>query len=631
MTASVLPIVRLPRHIHAFDYAVPTDLAAALRVGQLVTVPFRSGTRFGIVRAISAGEQLGLKPVAAVIGYEPFVAERTIRLWETLALWYGASAGTIAGLALPPLHTRKLKGATLAPLPDPAAVPAAPIPEYRLYASETEHAAAVSASARGSALVIVPTIRDTERVFALLPESFRRHAIIWHGDLSPKEQYARWFAVRNAETPIVIGTRSAVFLPFTRLDTIVVDSEHSDHHKHWDQTPRYHAKDIAEELARIHGAALTLMSSTPSMESYARVFDGTYRIAGSSVPKTKKDLWLSPLHPDNPPRAVDMRDERRGKNYSLFSERVAAALADHAGDMFFFLNRKGFATSVGCADCGAVIRCAACALPMAYHESLRSLSCHSCNTRADMPLSCPSCGSSVVRLRGAGVELAETDIRRMLADRLRHRIIRIDGASAAPPAEADDDAPRIIIGTEAALPFVRWDKTTLIVFLDIDKEILLPEYRAVEAAWHRIRDTDFLRRPDSEFYLQTFNTEQTIFRSLAEPDRLYRIELSGRKSLAYPPYAYAVRYLFGGKNDAEARRHADAAYEMLAKFLTTEPKTATISAPMATHPPYARGAYWQMILLRLPVERWRRDMIAANSCIAGEVKIDPNPLSILSP
>lgn len=611
MIASVILVGRLPRSLGVFDYLVPAELETGIHAGQLVSVPFRSSTRFGIVKSERAGTDARLKMLDSVVSTEPFLLSAQMTMIDSLATWYGVSPAAIAAMMLPPLQKRKFRNISMA---EQTSIRRKKIsqPIFHLYRSEQEHADCLREALFGTTLLLVPTRAILESVKKLLSPHVRDSALFWHSDMTPKEQFAGWFAVRNGEKRIVAGLRSALFLPFPRLDRIVIDYEHDENHKSWDGAPRYHAKDVAELLADLSGATLHCMSFSPSVENYFHIFSGRLALSRRKKQITKPEQLLSPIR--ERPEIVDMRDERKKKNFSLFADRSVDAIQSASGDIFLFLNRVGFATSVGCNDCGYIARCPSCQLPFIYHEEKRMLACHHCRTQTPLPLSCPVCASPVVQLRGAGTESAEKEIRRILGVQNPRAIVRIDRESEG--GMPDTEKSRIIIGTDMALPHIRWDKTDCIVFLDFDKQLAIPEYMSTERAWHRIAEVQYKRSSDSRFFIQTFHPEHMLFRSLSEPDRFYRTELSGRKAFGYPPYAYLVRYIHDAR-DAFA--------------LTDGSLSSILTPPVETHPKYSRGIYWQTRMARLSADAWQEELPMLNARVPQTWKIDPHPISLLAP
>ena len=622
----------MPRRFGVFDYKVPDELQKKVSVGQLVIIPFRSKDVFGIVSDIHplSNVEKDLKSISKIAYEAPLFLEKQLALMKLVSAWYGISLPTASLLFAPPLQKKKLITQT----------PTAHDPydkagtqkklQYHVYTNEYEHAAVLLKLIQEPCLILLPTIHTLESAFNLLSSGIQEQTLIWHSQLTTKQQFERWWQVRNGQKRIILGTRGSLFLPFLHLKNIIVDHEEDANHKHFDQTPRFHAKDMASELAKLNGASLHVMSASPSVESYAAIFSGKYKI--KNAPTTRQERLWQTQSTDRLPEIVDMRDERRGKNFSLFSDAAADALLQTQEDAFVFINRLGSATSVGCQDCGHTMVCETCELPLVYHEIERQLHCPYGHSTQPMILTCPKCSSTIVRLRGAGTELVEKEVRKIFGDKKTHEIIRIDSEVGLHKSSANNEnLTRIIIGTEMATSHVHWEKTQTIIFVDIDKQLAIPEYLSTEHVWHTIQTVQYHRKADSQFFIQTFHSEHVVFRSLSEPDRFYRTDLNARRSYGYPPYRYLVRYLLGRGTESEVVREAKIMYTTLQNSLTNEQKTITLLPPIETQPRAYRRQFWQVMVAKLSAENWQEDLVWLNSQVPENWKVDPNPISLLQP
>lgn len=619
-----------------FDYAAPDDFRDKIKAGQLVTIPFRKSIIFGLIQSVNQSlltATYSLLSIDSIVHIEPLVSKEYLKFLEIMSARHGVSIGAMAKLALPPLQKKKLKNIKLTAQSLKLKDENLKQMVLHFYRTPAKHSSALAKAIRGATLILVPQKHLISEILSLIPSGCRKTAIVWHGELTEKERFAAWLKVRckKSDAKCVIGTRSAAFLPFQRLDTIIIDHEHDENHKNWDSQPRYDARDVAEILAGAHGATLHRMSFSPGFDSYTAIYDGAMRVSGLRQPNTDKNL-LFPKTKEGLPTVCDMREERRSKNFGLFADAALSALQTSRGDMVFLVNRLGFAAVVGCGDCGYRSLCHACREPMAAHAAGKELRCHACGRTEATPLSCPACGSTLVRLRGAGTETVETEVRRQLGDAKTHEIARIDSATNGRWRRAEGRIPIIIIGTDMALPHIRWDNTELVVFLDMDHRLAIPEYRARENAWHLVQEIQYRRRPDSKFLIQTFQTEHAIFKSFAEPDRFYRTELSGRKALGYPPYRFFARYLVPGRTTEEAQKSARRLHDELQALLTTACSGAILRPPIETQPESARGRYWQTLTVSLPKTGWQNALARLNEQhIPDDAIVDPNPLSLCSP
>ncbi|HAZ28634.1 MAG TPA: primosomal protein N' [Candidatus Magasanikbacteria bacterium] len=637
MIAHVVPLLSLPKRFLFFDYAVPPDLQTMLRAGHLVSIPFRSQTVFGVVCRVSGSPSeetpKHIKNILGIIGKEPVFSPPQWNRYATIHAWYGTPLSTVIKMALLPLQKRKLRAVAFSALENTKKILTQNTTPttYATYHTAEEERIFLSSiiSSQKTTLILVPEVRLIDTILSLLPQKEHGRVVSWHGALSAKEQFERWLEIRNSKKTIIIGTRSAVFLPFPKLDTIIIAREEHPNHKQWDQSPRFHVKDIVALLKGEYNATAVLMSFSPSCEAYYAVHKHQWNIHTPSqqtppssspvlFPQTKKHIHI-----------VNMADEKRGKNFSFLSEPVKETLEQTRGDVFLFLNRLGYASLFLCQDCGHKEICERCSLPLVAHEKTHTLHCHYCRTEKPQPPACKQCGSSRILSKGYGTEQVETALPRLLANASDFDIVRIDSETDAVIGPAKK--PRIIIGTDMAFPSVDWKKTKTIVFLNIDTELGIPEYLTHEHVWHKIQHIQFYQSPESAFFIQTHNPSHLIFRSLNEPDRFYRTELNQRRALRYPPYCFLVKYFFGHADMRIAKEETERVYRFMRHALTKEKKQITLSPPIEMHPRYRRKKFWYTLIVKLETTTWKKDLIWCNHLIPEQWKIDPNPISLLSP
>jgi len=640
--ASIVPLTRLPKHVHHFTYAVPEELQEVLAPGMLVAMPFRNRPALGLVFSLDVPEpDRPVKPIGAVLNHTPLLTTAHLLFAQTCANLYGVSLAVIIKMMLPPLQKRKLQKAELKSglesnfqghsdaissgsrqSRDVAEIaPNVFGSTVARYGSRKEHISYITDHFHSPGLLLVPRVTDIAELTAQLPKELCECIIIWHSELSQKEQFDAWMRVRNEPNALVIGTRGAVFLPFFGLSSIIIDIEHDEQHKHWDMAPRFHAKDIASLLAAQYGSARHDISYSPSPESYYLVHKK--KAAGDAE-------RIAPRPAPESMRIIDMQDERRSGNFNVLSEPLAEALLSARGDVFLYVNRKGYASAAGCRDCGHVMRCETCGLPHTYSEQKRKLLCHHCRSSAPFTGICPVCRGVLTPFSGPGTEQIETVVTGLLPSQHGARIIRMDSDAELPPLK-EEGRRRVIIGTEMAFGLVRWEQTDVIGFVTLDAELAIPEYRAAENAWHRLQETIFCMKKDAWCFVQTNNKNQLVVRGLRQPDRFYRTELSMRKALGYPPYTYLVRFFGGAATEQESKKTARAVYETLSLQLTEHQKRATLRPPITMHPSYFRRQYWHAILATVPSDSWQETVPLLARHVPHTWKIDPNPISLLHP
>ena len=612
--AQIIPVKRLPKGVNVFDYSIPEDLLPKIQVGQLVTVPIRERESYGIVLSTSALTKnqepysTKIKPITQIITEVPLVSETHLKVLQIVSKWYGVSLGTLLKTSLLPLQKRKLKSITPLPFQKPQKHDGEVC--YATYINEKERTKHLVPHRAGQTLILVPEAKMIERTANLLGKEKDHTFCFWHSGMSQKDAFTTWMSVRNNTAKTIIGTRTAGLLSFYDLKKIVIDYSHNEQHKQADQSPRFHTHDLALLLRSCLGIDIVFSTFSPAIQHLAHM-------------KKNAQTHIFPT-----PTIIDIRSERSHRNYSVLSHAAENALHQTKEDMFFLLNRKGFARSLTCLTCGFTFRCPGCQRPFQYHQNTNRLSCEYCKETQAVGLTCPTCNSTVVKLRGAGIELVEQTVRK-LTTHLPHKIYRIDGNLDILPKE--ESGPRIIVGTQKALSHIRWKKTSLIVCVSLDQELIFPEYTAEERVWHTIKDIQYHMNDQASFFIQTMNPDHPLFTHINNTKKFFTHITKQRFALQYPPYTYIVRYIYGDKNEEKAKKEAEKAKKIIEESLTNDLKYAIIDSCYPMHPKYSRGKYWYGILVKLPKKTWYKDIVTINSIFSRGWKIDPNPTSIFRP
>src|SRR3989338_8234789 len=565
MIAKVIPLQRLPKRLSMFDYLVPDALTAEIQNGQIIEIPFRKSKHLGLVFSladIETNKSIKLETIQNILNPVPLLSSQQIDLLLELGAWYGISPSRLIKMALPPLQKNKIKKMLLKKIKNSQIKSDRKTKiAFKQNKDESEHRTQLTKHIKNRTLVVVPEVNLIDEVKQLLQLKLQEKIVVWHSELSEKQQFENWMQIRNQKKEIIIGTRSAIFLPLDGFKSIIIDYEHDENHKHWDQAPRFHIKDIVEKL----NIASTLLSFSPSAATYYHVHKKNYR--GNLKLTIARDA-----------QTVEMHAERLSGNYGALAEETKQAITDAKQDIFIYVNRLGFATSVGCNDCGHLEECLSCKNALVYHEKTLTLHCHYCRTQKPIILVCPKCQSSLTKLYGAGTEFIEKEVRRILGADSHREIIRLDSENF--PSEENTEKSRVIIGTKMALRRIRWDKTDLIVLTDVDRQMNIPEYLAQEEVWHLIHEVLFRRQADAKFIIQTFQKTNLICRSLAEPDRFYRTTLNSRRGLGYPPYVYLARYFYGNINALAAKKEIERVFADIQQGLTKSQKKIILLGPI---------------------------------------------------
>ena len=620
MIAKIAPLTSLPKHLHVFDYLVPLEHQSIICIGQLVRIPLRNKDCFGIVISLENTETPAenTKSLLSLVHPTPFFSKKQLKCLYTFATWYGLSLGGILLLSIPPLQKRKLQHISLEQLPHDTVQHGTKKPTCVHYTSQEEHARVLEQMISGTTLLLVPEKTLIQEVYDLLPPSLQTQAVCWHSDLSQKEQFALCLDIRNGKTPLIIGTRSAVLLPFFTLDTIIIDYEEREQHKHQDKAPRFHVKDIVSQYGRVYGSSIYYTTYSPSFATYYGAHKEHIEASLPFVfPKPKPGFTI-----------IDTENEYKAGNTHIMSEQLCHELlyGNHR-DIFLYTNRKGDAKRLHCSTCDFVATCDQCHLPCIVYIDKRQIRCHYCHTKKPLPSDCPLCHSTITYY-GHGTDHIAKVVKSLVG--VNEHIYQIDGSSED-ITYIDTDSRRIIIGTSRAFSYIRWDQTSLIAILSFDDQVSIPEYTAYEEMWHTLMRINYYRSKESICLLHTKQKQHLICRSIYEPDRLYRSELQSRRAAMYPPYCYIVRYMYAHTYQKNMISVLSSLHDTLVYTLTSITKMSKISMPVDMHPMYIRHRYWGVLFIKLPAHEWQEILPVLHRVIPTSIKIDPNPLSLISP
>ena len=417
-------------------------------------------------------------------------------------------------------------------------------------------------------ILLVPEIALTPQMVHRFRGRFGDQVAVLHSHLSEGEKVDEWERIRQGTAKIVIGPRSAIFAPCRRLGMIIVDEEHEHTYKS-EQAPRYHALEIARQRCRLEQAQLLMGSATPSMESYYEAEQSQLllvelkeRATGGSLPQVQ---------------LVDLRQEAREGNRTLFSRSLVAALEDclsNRHQAILFLNRRAFATLVMCHHCGYVAKCTQCDISMKWHRKEAVLKCHYCGYQEPVPESCPSCGEAV-SFQGAGTQKVEEGLQMLFPDRVVARmdqdVTRQKGSHQAILQRFEAGEIDLLVGTQMIAKGLDFPNVTVVGVLLADTSLNLPDFRAAEKTFQlmtQVAGRAGRGEQEGKVILQTYQPEHYAVYLAASQDyqRFYREEVLIRKRYSYPPFSRLVQVTFWGAREAEvanAAHHTAAAARFL--------------------------------------------------------------------
>ncbi|MEO8608587.1 MAG: primosomal protein N' [Chloroflexota bacterium] len=459
------------------------------------------------------------------------------------------------------------------------------------------------------AIFLVPEIALTAQTVRRVAARFPGQVAIVHSGLSDGERYDTWRRAREGLIGVVVGARSALFTPLPDVGLVILDEEHDNSYKQSPPIPPpyYHARDVAEAMMRQNNGVLILGSATPDLETVYRAQQGDLtllrmpsRIMGHRVrimEQSERTGVAARYYParaedavtiDLPPvKIVDMREELKAGNVSIFSRDLQTALTDTLNrkqQAILFLNRRGSSTYVFCRDCGYVAACPRCDTPLTYHRNAESLRCHQCGYQVPQPRVCPQCGSNRIKFFGAGTQ----QIEQMLIHEFPGvRTLRWDADTATNPETHDLFLSRfverkadVLIGTQMVTKGLDLPMVTLVGVVSADLALNLPDFRAGETTFQLL--TQVAGRAGrgllgGRVVLQTYQPDHYAIKAAAKHDfdGFYAQEIGYRRDLGYPPFRRLVRIIFQSESDTRAQADAEEAANFLRKRLEQLDMTGT--------------------------------------------------------
>lgn len=648
-----------------FFYSVPDGLREKIAVGKRILVSFRNKNLLGYIVGITERCNIyPVKPIIRIIDDAPSLDEEMLKLAKWLSEYYCAPLGEVIKAALP-LGVRKIyKRAPKRILPSvepiemstPFLLNAQQKEAFRIIhnsilsgSPETILIRGITASGKTElymqaisemlaknkqAIVLVPEISLTPQAQERFAGRFGKRAILLHSRLTGAERAGAWREIYDGKIDIVIGARSAVFAPLKNLGLIVIDEEHENSYKQ-NESPRYHARDVALKRAQSCGALVIMGSATPSLESFYaarreehKLIHLTKRIDDKPLPEVE---------------IVDMRREFSGKGYFLFSRRLRDALEEvlkKRKQAIVLLNRRGYSTFLMCKGCGYVARCKHCSVSLTYHSGREVLRCHYCDYEEPLPSICPECNKNYIRRLGMGTQQVEKRIKehfplariqRMDSDVTRKRHSYVDILKRFEQREID-----ILVGTQMIAKGLDFPEVTLVGVISADTALNLPDLRASERTFQLLTQVaGRAGRGDDpgKVIVQTYNPRHYAIQYAKLHDYIgfYNKEIDFRRQLLYPPFTHFIAVIVRGKDKKKA---GEASVKLGAFLEEKRPDTIKILGPIPAPLPKIRGKFrFQLILKGSKPDELRallRENLARIRREKGlEFVIDVDPINML--
>jgi len=432
------------------------------------------------------------------------------------------------------------------------------------------------------AIVLVPEISLTPQMTARFKARFGHLVAVMHSALSQGEKYDEWRKIDRGEVKVVVGARSAIFAPFKNIGIIILDEEHESTYKQ-EESPRYHARDVAIERAKFYQCPVILGSATPSLESYARTTKNVYTLL--TLTKRAKEIAMPTVD------IVDMRAQLQLGNRSMFSIELADAIRDRLAkkeQIVLFLNRRGFSSFVLCRDCGTTVECPNCDISLTYHRVSELLKCHYCGHEERVPTQCPQCESEHIRFFGTGTQRVEEEIMKLFPEA---RVIRMDvdttsrkGSHEKLLRQFSEGEADILLGTQMIAKGLDFPNITLVGVLAADTTLHLADFRAAEKTFQlmtQVSGRAGRHELPGEVFIQTYSPEHYAIELAKEQhyESFYEMEMKTRKQFGYPPFYYFTLIQFSHEDVLKVNEFAQKATTFLREQLST---TTMIIGPTAS-------------------------------------------------
>lgn len=452
----------------------------------------------------------------------------------------------------------------------------------------------------GQALYLLPEIALTNQLLQRLQAYFGVRVMISHSKYSQAHRVELFEKIRNGESVVVVGARSAIFLPFVNLQLIIVDEEHDASFKQQEPAPRYQARDAAIWMGSKLGIKVLLGSATPSAESWHNAQSGKYGLVELT------DRFGEAVLPEM--MAINMAEQnKRGLLKGIFSTQLLDALQIQLKakrQSILFQNRKGFTPLVQCKSCGWIARCISCDISLTYHKTQHHLRCHYCGYKEIHPKACPACSSQHLEFTGFGTErvaeelqllIPEAHIARFDQETAKTRQAQVNLIQSFENAEID-----ILVGTQMIAKGLDFENLTLVGILSADSLLNFPHYRSYERAFQLITQVAGRAGRRKEIGLaliQSYQPHHPVLRLILSSDYKTFIskELKERSQYDYPPFCRIIEVWIKHKEENKVEQMAN----MFAKELQTAPWNGSYLGPEKPHAAWLKSYHQRRILIKL--------------------------------
>ena len=612
-----------------YSYSITEALEPRVKIGAQVLVPFGKRKAVGYVVGLSEAvpeEVKFIKPIFDVMSDVPLFTEDSVKLARWISKYYITFFGSALRLMLPPG-----KG-IIAGCRDT---------QNKSISQGYSTTLIFGPSGSGKTQTYIERTRDVvalgEKIVILVPEMTGEHYVvdrfkaefgdivsILHSHMTDKERMKEWTRIFSGEAKVVIGTRSALFAPVNNLGLVIIDQEEEFTYKS-EQSPKYHAREVAQMICKIKNIPLILGSGCPSVETYHKSKTGEYLL----IKLEAKSAGSSEI------KIVDMKNSRAGALSNEMVENIKDTL-DKKEKVVLLVNRRGYAPHLVCNECGKVVECPNCSVSLAYHSPDKNLVCHKCGFKREVPLVCPKCMSTLIRFLGTGTQKIESEIAKHFED---IKIIRIDKDSINKKGMYDtaiktfiEGGADILIGTQMVIKALEQAETGLVGILSADAALNNPDFKSSESTYEMISEicgTSKRIKPAKKVVIQTYNPDHYAISNAASGDYegFYENEISNRHQGVYPPFTKIINIVLLGSLAPVVGKYASEIAKKLEELTTA----AEIMGPVQTAVTKVRGmSRWQILIKGTDLDIIKQELgrIMHKTPKNIRLSIDVDPISI---
>lgn len=631
-----------------YHYSVPDQLKDDVKIGSQVLIPFgkKAKTVGYVVGFVATSDIKGIKDIEQVLSPYPLFTKELVELAKWISEHYASFFISALRLVMPPatlqIERRALKTKLRKPLYEEAQDSRSKVqdpsqiqnPRSQRFELTNEQSVALRSIATdielknsnvsllygitgsgktevylraaenalhhgGTAIILVPEVGLTPQVIERAEGRFGDKLAVYFSDMGDKERQYLWGTVSKGERRVIMGTRSALFLPVKNLRLIVLDEEYENTYKS-DQSPRYHTRDVAIEYAKKTGAAVVLGSATPSVESFYHAQKGDYKLL--TLSKRIDDRPLPPIE------LMDMRAELKAGNFHVLSRKLETSLKEtfqKKQQSILFINRRGFFSFVMCRSCGHVIQCPKCDRSLIYHMNDKKLRCNHCNFTTDSATVCPKCQSTQIKYFGGGTQKIEQEVANLIP---KARILRLDrdtvtkkGSYEAIIRSFIAGSGDVLIGTQMVTKGLDIASVTLVGVVAADIGLNMPDFRAAEHTFQMITQVAGRagrHKLPGNVIVQSYEPEHYAIKFASKHDYqgFYDTEIKNRKELGYPPFEGLINITISAENVKDAEEVSEKTFEFISKRL--EGANASVYGPSVSPISKLKDMYRYQIMIK---------------------------------